>query len=179
MGTMVHIALTEAHDCIGKVERRHPYMRKVHEKLRQDLPEILKDQRFSMTFRALIDTHDYDTAISATTLEYGVYPKLPVSDPRSGMIQPANTICLCSKMFMKLKAQRMIGETEKKKHVASQSYMEQVRTLKPESTVILYREVTSWQQYELVRIFGNKVHVILPAGKITYFSINVAGPYHD
>lgn len=51
--------------------------------------------------------------------------------------------------------------------------------MQPETTVLVYKEVVGWQQYELVRIYSNAAHVIPPIGKITSFPINVARLYHD
>lgn len=76
MGTMVYNATTDAHDRTGKLERSHHYMRKVYENVCQNLPAFLKDQRLPMTFKASKDTFDSDVEKHATTLVYGVQPKL-------------------------------------------------------------------------------------------------------
>lgn len=82
-------------------------------------------------------------------------------------------------MAMKLKVQYTIRETEKIRQVASQPEVEQLRTLQHESTVPAHRESAGWQKYEIVRIHGSKVHVVLPCRKTESSLINVVRPYHD
>lgn len=43
----------------------------------------------------------------------------------------------------------------------------------------MYREAGGCLQYELLRIIGNEVYVVLPSGKLNSSSINVVVPYHE
>lgn len=56
-----------------------------------------------MTSRALNDTSDLHTGISAKTLVFGVSPKPTGSGPRDTMIERANIIVSCTKKAMQLK----------------------------------------------------------------------------
>lgn len=94
------------------------------------------------------------------------------------MVHPASVTRSCTKVVMKRKAQRTTREAQTILHVASQPEVEQITTIQSGSTVFLYREVMGWQQYELVRINGEDIHVILPRGKLTSFPIIVVLPYH-
>lgn len=65
-------APTEALDRICLVERTHAYMQIVYDKLCMELPSISKEDRLSLTFRALNDTTNSDIGISATTLVFRI-----------------------------------------------------------------------------------------------------------
>lgn len=76
-GNIVRIAPTEAHDHIGVIERSHAYLRTVYENLCVDVPSKSKEDRLSLSFRALNDTPNSYTRICRTTLAYGNFPKIP------------------------------------------------------------------------------------------------------
>ena len=77
MGIVLKVAPTEGHERIGKIERAHAVLKSVYSKLRIDMPNIVREDRLSLAFRAINDSPTGDTGISPTALVFGVHPKLP------------------------------------------------------------------------------------------------------
>eukprot|EP00171_Calliarthron_tuberculosum_P014672 IDg14672t1 len=108
MGIVLKTMPTEAHGRIGMVERQHAYLRSIYAKLKLDTPEMSKEERLSMAFRALNDAPDTDTGISPTTLVFGIHPKIPGSKKRGTLAQRAKIVRDATKFAMKMKSRRMI-----------------------------------------------------------------------
>ncbi len=79
MGIILKCAPTETHERTGTVKLMHSVVRSIYNKLKMDLPSIRKEDRLSLTFRAINDVPNSDTWICPTIMVFGVYPKHPVS----------------------------------------------------------------------------------------------------
>lgn len=179
LGTIIRIAPTEGHDRIGIVERSHAYLKTVYSKLCIDLPDVSREDRLSMSFRAINDSPCSDTGVSPTTLVFGVYPKIPGGGARGSMMQRANVIRACTEMITKLKARRVVKDAMKIRHTPSALEIEKVRRLPPGNMVLVYREGHGWTEYTLVRVRGNEVDVVLPSGKVSTFPVTVVRPFYQ
>jgi len=178
MGSIVKIAPTEGHERIGTIERSHATLRAIYDKLRIDLPSMRKEERLSMSFRAINDVPNAETGISPTTLVFGVFPKIPGAGHRGDVAKRAHIIQQCTKLATAMKSRRMVKNAMRVRNVPSITEMEKVRNLPPGHEVIVYREGDGWSKYVLVRAHETSVDVILPSGKISTFALNVVRPYY-
>lgn len=70
MGICIKCVPAEAHERIGSLERRHAVVRSIYSKMALDLPDIGREERLSLTFRAINDVPDRITGICPTTLVF-------------------------------------------------------------------------------------------------------------
>ena len=178
MGIEVKIAPIKGHERVGIVERSHAQLRAEYDKLLIDLPQIVKEERLSMTFRAINDTPCSDIGIFPTTLVFGVYPKILGAGPRGTMAKRSKIIRECINLVIKLLARRTIRDSTREKSTASVSQMNKARNLPSGHELLVYREKHGWKLYTLVRDNNNNVDVVLPSWKISTFSINVVRPLY-
>ena len=179
MGSVVKIAPAAGHERIGIVERSHAYLRKLYEKLRIDKARMPREDRLSMSFRAINDVPSSNTGISPTTLFFGVYPKLPGGGHRGYMDKRVQIIRQYSELVIKMKARKMVRDSARLRNTTSMKEMEKIKRLRPGNPVYVEREKRRWTKYTLVRVMGNIVDVISPSGKISTLSINVVPPYYE
>lgn len=102
---------TEAHERVGLLERRHTVVRSVYDKLIIDMPDLSPSDRLSYIFRAINDALDSDTGVSATTMVFGVYPKLPGSGSRGSTTEFARIISERTKLAEEMKARTVIRDS--------------------------------------------------------------------
>lgn len=178
MGVVVKVAPTEGHERIGKIERSHAILRSVYSKLLIDLPKISKEDRLSLSFRAINDSPSSTTGVSPTAMVFGIHPKLPGGGKRGSYAQRAQIVADCRKLATKMKARRIIQETSKRQNSASGTNIETIRRLSPGSTVLVYRENEGWKKYILASVHENDVNVILPSGLISSFGIHNVREYN-
>ncbi len=172
MGITIKAVPTEAHNRIGKVERSHAVLRKIYEKLKMDLPASRRDDRLSLSFRAINDAPSSPGGISPTMLVFGILPKIPGAGHRGSMAERANVVRQCTNLVVQMNAKRILRDSMRPRNVPSVIESEKVRTAPPGSKVIVYREKGGWTPYTLVRVRENEVDVILPSGKVSTFSLN-------
>lgn len=178
-GIAIKTVPTEAHDRIGAIERQHAALRAVYEKIKPDTPLMPKSERLAMAFRALNDAPDADTGITPTTLVFGVHPKLPGSRKRGTMAERAMIIREATKFASTQKARRLVRDAARRRQGPNSDEIAHVRQLAPGSNVLVHREKTGWQIYELVRVEGNDVLVRLPSGHISRFAIHNVHRYFE
>lgn len=139
LGTIVRTAPTEAHDRNGLMEKSHAYFCTVYDEPRIDRPNIRKEDRPSVSFRANNDTSPSDTGIGPTTLVYVVYPKIPRAHDRGCMIERANIIRQCTTLATKMTHFHMLKGFMKIKHTPKMGELNEVRQLSPGHEVLVYR----------------------------------------
>lgn len=81
------MAPTKAHGRIRKVKRSHACIRSVYENLCVELSKISREERFSLTFRALNDTPHSNPGICPATLVSAVYAKIKGAHDRGSLMQ--------------------------------------------------------------------------------------------
>eukprot|EP00171_Calliarthron_tuberculosum_P022600 IDg22600t1 len=179
LGIAIKTVPTEAHERIGSIERQHAALRAVYEKIKHDTPLMPISERLAMSFRALNDAPDADTGIAPTTLVFGVHPKLPGSRKRGTLAERAVIIREATKLASERKARRLIRDAARRRQGPNSEEMEKVRRLRPGSNVLVHREKTGWQIYELIRVEGNDVLVRLPSGHTSRFAIHNVHRYFE
>lgn len=108
MGSIVRIVPSEAHDRVGLVERNHVYLRTVYEELCINMPSLRKEERLSLTFRAINDCPNAESEISLTAFVFDTYPKIPGRGCRANAMEMADVIRECTRIVCKMNARRAI-----------------------------------------------------------------------
>lgn len=124
MGTIVRKALTEGHDRIELVERSREYLCTVYDKLRTDLPNIKKEEKLSMAFRAINDLPSAESGISPTTSVFGVYPKIPGEAERGLVMKRSKIIRDCTEIVSNMKSRRVLRGSVRGRSCPSLAAME-------------------------------------------------------
>lgn len=168
-GVILKTMPVEAHNRIGKVERSHSLLCTVYEKLKLAEFGTSRDDLLSMSFRGINDAPGAG-GVSPTVLVFGVHLKIPGAGPRGSMAERANVIRECTHLVIEHRAKRMIRDSIRNRNQPDLAAQERVRTCRPGSQVLVYREKGGWTPYRLVRVVDNEVHVVLPSGKISSFS---------
>ncbi len=91
------------------------------------MTHIKKEERLSLTFRAVKDVHEGTTGICPTTLVFGVHPKLPGSGSCGNVAQRVRIVSDCTSLVRKLKAREVTRRSQSTKHSDSVLKMETVR----------------------------------------------------
>jgi len=177
MGVVLKIAPTEGHERIGKIERSHAILRSIYSKLKIDLPKISKEDRLSLSFRAINDSPNSETGVSPTAMVFGVHPKLPGGGNRGTYAQRAKIVSDCTKLAKKMKARRILRDGARLKNSVSSAVIETIRRIPPGSPILVHREKEGWMKYVLAKVDGNNVNVILPSGLISSFGIHNVRPF--
>lgn len=139
MGILVKTVTTETHNRVGKVERSHAIFRRIYEKLKIEIPGIRKEERLSLTFRAINVAIDSTTGISPTAPVFGIHTKLPGVGQARTMAARANKIRECTQVVIQIKARRLIRDSTRPRNSPSMEEVYKVRHLPPGSQVIVYR----------------------------------------
>lgn len=137
----------------------------MYEKLKLDIPNLNKEDRFSMEFRAINDAPNSATGVFTTTLVFGVYPKIPGAEHRGSFAERVEIICQFTKLAIEMKSKNLLHESMHRRNSPSVAQSDKVRMMPPGNKVIAEREDNGWTAYPLVRLFGNSVGVVLPRGK--------------
>lgn len=95
---------------VGIVKRSQATMLAIYGKLRIVLARFSKEDRLSMTFRAIKDAPNSDTNICPTTLVFGIHPKIPGAGHSGSLAQRANIIRETTNMVIKMKARRFLRD---------------------------------------------------------------------
>ena len=169
---------TEAHYRIGKVERAHSVLRSVYQKLKIDLPEISKEDRLSLSFRALNDVPSTVTGVTPTMLVFGIRPKLPGRNRDNSLAKRAQVVEDCTKLAKKMISRRLIRDSTNKKEF-NMMHVEKVRQLTKGDKIVVWREGEGWKIYSFVRVNGNEVRVQLPSGHVSSFPIEFCRAYKE
>lgn len=177
--TIVWVARTEAHNRIGKVKLCHLYMRTLYIKLCLYSACISREERLSLTFRALDDTHPTDIGIFPTTLVYGIWSKIPGAGDQGLLIKMVALIRESVAIVGCMKARKMRKATERIRNIPSHTEIEKVKTLPPSHHRNVHQEDGEWRMYELFRVKENDVDVVMPRGKISTFPIIAARFSHE
>lgn len=88
-------------------------MRTVYGKICIDIPDILNEERFSLSFRAINDLPSSKIGIFPTTVMYGIFPKRPGSGKRGSMLARTHVVWYCKDIFTEMKVQHNLKEAKK------------------------------------------------------------------
>ena len=100
----------EAHHSIGIVERYHKPLRRAYDIIREEIPDIQRDNALQMAVKAVNDTAGPD-GLTPTLLVFGTYPRMVQSDPPSpSVLQRADAIKKAMHEVRKLHANRQVAD---------------------------------------------------------------------
>lgn len=92
MGIMVKTVPIEAHNSVGMVDCYHPVLRRILGIVTVEFPNLHRDTKLQMAFKAINDTAGKDVLVS-TLLVFGAYPRMVDLDPPNPTIaQRAATV---------------------------------------------------------------------------------------
>lgn len=102
-------------------------MRTVYERLQLDVPRISREEKLSMSFRAVNDAPASGAGIASTTLVYEIYPRIPGVENFGSMLNRRNTLRQCTLLVTKMNAQHMLKEAIKDQNSPSMAEIENIR----------------------------------------------------
>ena len=127
--------------------------------MKLDEPNTPKEKLLQIYFLCINDAPG-PGGISPTIIVFGVSPKLP--EPQSlnmSLAARTRTIREWTQLSKRLKAQRILQESSRRRHVASTSDIREIEKLIPGDDVLIYREKEGWRSYPFVRL--NRVGVVV------------------
>lgn len=110
---------------------------------------------------------------------FGIYSKITGGRCQKNLIERAKISRECTEIVRKIKAKRVIRDASRQRNASSIKEIQKVSTLPPGHAVLVYREKTGWQPYELVRIRDTDVDVVLQSKMILTFFIDVVRRFYE
>jgi hypothetical protein len=110
LGTTTKSVPVEAHNSIGMVERYHGPLRRVYSIINTELPDLGKNKKLQMAFKALNDSIGPDGLVP-TLLVYGAWPRIVKSDaPNLTVIQRRAALDKVQEELKKLRAKQKVAD---------------------------------------------------------------------